>query len=151
RRGARFRVRARVPPDLTHAAALVAQRGGALGGPMHLLATTSSTNDDAKQGAREGAPHGATWVADEQLEGRGRQGRVWQSPRGENVLFSVSGRVTCPPPRLPPIALVAGLAARDAVARAAPGARVGIKWPNDVLAEGRKIAGVLVEAITVGR
>jgi BirA family biotin operon repressor/biotin-[acetyl-CoA-carboxylase] ligase len=62
-------------------------------------------------------------------------------------------RVTCPPSRLPPLALVAGLAARDAIARAAPGKDVRIKWPNDVLVGPRrkKIAGVLVEAILQGR
>jgi BirA family biotin operon repressor/biotin-[acetyl-CoA-carboxylase] ligase len=117
---------------------------------MHVLASTTSTNDEAKQGAREGAPHGSTWVAEEQVAGRGRQGRAWVSARGENVLVSVLARVACAASRLPPIALVAGLAARDAVARAAPGVHVAIKWPNDVLVGDRKIAGVLVEAITVG-
>jgi BirA family biotin operon repressor/biotin-[acetyl-CoA-carboxylase] ligase len=59
-------------------------------------------------------------------------------------------RLTCPPARLPPLALVAGLAARDAIARAAPGKDVRIKWPNDVVVDGKKIAGVLVEAILQG-
>jgi BirA family biotin operon repressor/biotin-[acetyl-CoA-carboxylase] ligase len=129
---------------------VVADRGAVLGRPMHVLASTTSTNDEAKRGAREGAPHGSTWVAEEQVAGRGRQGRPWVSARGENVLVSVLARVACAPSRLPPIALVAGLAARDAVARACPGVPVDIKWPNDVLVRGRKIAGVLVEAITVG-
>jgi BirA family biotin operon repressor/biotin-[acetyl-CoA-carboxylase] ligase len=145
----------RVSPDLARAAALVAERGGTLGRPMHLLAITSSTNEDAKSAAREGAPHGATWVAEEQEAGRGRQGRTWHSPRGENLLASVLARLACPSARLPPVALLAGLAVRDAVARAATGARVGLKWPNDVLvadaAGWRKVAGVLVEAITVGQ
>ncbi len=150
---------ARISPDLVRAPALVAERGGALGRPMHLLAITSSTNEDAKRGAREDAPHGSTWVAEEQQTGRGRQGRVWHSPRGENLLVSVLARLACPPARLPPVALIAGLAVRDAVARAASGVRIGIKWPNDVLvveadtagrAGWKKIAGMLVEAITVG-
>jgi BirA family biotin operon repressor/biotin-[acetyl-CoA-carboxylase] ligase len=72
------------------------------------------------------------------------------SPRGENLLFSVLLRVACAPSRLPPIALVAGLAVRDAVARAATRANPRIKWPNDVLVDGKKVAGVLVEAITAG-
>jgi len=122
-----------------------------LGSPLHRLATTPSTNDEAKRGARAGAPHGATWVAEEQTEGRGRQGRSWVSPRGENLLFSVLLRVDCVPSRLPLVAIVAGLAVRDAVARAAPRADVRIKWPNDVLVGTKKVAGILVEAITVGR
>jgi BirA family biotin operon repressor/biotin-[acetyl-CoA-carboxylase] ligase len=137
-------------PDLKRAPALVAERGSQLGQPLHVLSLTTSTSDEAKQAAKQGAPHGATWVAEQQTAGRGRQGRTWESPHGENLLFSVLLRVACPPSRIPPIALVAGLAVRDAVARAAPGADVRIKWPNDVLVDGRKIAGVLVEAITVG-
>jgi BirA family biotin operon repressor/biotin-[acetyl-CoA-carboxylase] ligase len=141
---------ARVGPDLQRAPGLVAARGYALGRPMHLLESTSSTSDEAKRAAREGAPHGATWVAEQQTAGRGRQGRAWVSPRGENLLFSVLLRVQCPPSRLPPLALVAGLAVRDAVARAVPRAAPLIKWPNDVLVDGKKVAGVLVEALTVG-
>jgi BirA family biotin operon repressor/biotin-[acetyl-CoA-carboxylase] ligase len=137
-------------PDLKRAPSLVAERGSQLGQPMHVLALTTSTSDEAKRAAKQGAPHGATWVAEQQTAGRGRQGRTWESPHGENLLFSVLLRVVCPPSRIPPIALVAGLAVRDAVARAAPGAPVRIKWPNDVLVDGRKVAGVLVEAITLG-
>jgi BirA family biotin operon repressor/biotin-[acetyl-CoA-carboxylase] ligase len=141
-------------PDLARAADAIAERGGALGRPLHLLGSTTSTNDDAKRAAKEGAPHGATWVAESQTAGRGRQGRAWTSPPGENLLFSVLVRIACPPSRLPPLALVAGLAVRDAVARAAPAADAKIKWPNDVVAlvdgERRKIAGILVEAVTTG-
>jgi BirA family transcriptional regulator, biotin operon repressor / biotin---[acetyl-CoA-carboxylase] ligase len=139
-----------VNPDLKRAPDLVAESGSTLGRPMHLLGMTTSTSDEAKRAAKDGAPHGATWVAEQQTAGRGRQGRAWVSPRGENLLFSVLLRVACPPSRLPPLALVAGLAVRDAVARAAPDADVHIKWPNDVLVGGRKLAGVLVEAITIG-
>ena len=146
-------VHSSVLPDLERASALVAERGLSLGKPLHLLGETTSTNDEAKRGARSGAPHGATWVAESQSAGRGRQGRQWVSPRGENLLFSVLVRLSCPPSRLPPLALVAGLAARDAIARAAPGCEVGIKWPNDVVVgkERKKVAGVLVEAILQGR
>jgi BirA family biotin operon repressor/biotin-[acetyl-CoA-carboxylase] ligase len=117
---------------------------------MHLLATTPSTSDEAKRAARRGAPHGATWVAEQQTEGRGRQGRAWLSPAGENLLFSVLLRETPASSRLPQIALVAGLAVRDAVARALGNGDAKIKWPNDVEVGGKKIAGVLVEAITAG-
>lgn len=137
-------------PDLKRAPALVAERGGQLGRPMHLLGFTTSTSDEAKRASKEGAPHGATWVAEQQSAGRGRQGRQWVAAHGESLLFSVLLRVACPASRVPPIALIAGLAVRDAVARAAPGVDVRIKWPNDVLIDGRKVAGVLVEAMTLG-
>ncbi len=143
-------MRASVLPDLARVPVLVAERGLALGKPLHLLAETPSTNDEAKRAAKAGEPGGSTWVAESQTSGRGRQGRSWISPRGENLLFSVLLRLTCPPARLPPLALVAGLAARDAIARATPGRDVRLKWPNDVVVDGKKIAGVLVEATLSG-
>jgi BirA family biotin operon repressor/biotin-[acetyl-CoA-carboxylase] ligase len=145
----------RILPDLEAAPALVLARGGELGRPMHLLAETTSTNDEAKRGAKQGAPHGATWVTETQFAGRGRHGRAWFGAPGESLLFSVLLRLACPPSRLPPLALVAGLAVRDAVARAAPAARVLLKWPNDVIVREaggplRKLAGVLVETTMTG-
>ncbi len=138
-----------VNEDLTRAPDLVAASGSSLGRPMVLLAETSSTNDVATRAARDGAPHGATWVAEQQTQGRGRRGHAWLSPAGENLLFSVLLRVPCAPARIPPIALVAGLAVRDAIATAT-GAAIAIKWPNDILVGSRKVAGVLVEAVTIG-
>jgi BirA family biotin operon repressor/biotin-[acetyl-CoA-carboxylase] ligase len=139
-----------VAPDLVRAPELLAARGCELGRTVHLLATTTSTNDEAKRAAKSGAAHGTTWVAEVQTAGRGRQGRTWTSPPGENLLFSVLARVDLAPSKIPRIALVAGLAVLDAVARAAPEAEVKIKWPNDVLVGGRKVAGILVEAVTSG-
>lgn len=145
----------------------IAARGIALGRPLVVVDETVSTNDDAKAGAKAGAPHGAVWLAESQTGGRGRQGRVWLSPRGENLLFSVLLRLRCAPQRVPPVSLVVGLAVRDAVARALLGggggagaaerdAEVVVKWPNDVMvrrgAEGamKKVAGVLVESALAG-
>jgi BirA family biotin operon repressor/biotin-[acetyl-CoA-carboxylase] ligase len=139
-----------VLPDLAAAASAIEARGGTLGRPLHLLRVTGSTNDEALRAAREGAPHGATWVTEEQTQGRGRRGRSWVSPPGEGLLFSVLVRLACPPARLPSLALVAGLAVRDAVAAAAPDASPRIKWPNDVVVGARKVAGILVESITSG-
>jgi BirA family biotin operon repressor/biotin-[acetyl-CoA-carboxylase] ligase len=119
--------------------------------PVHFLESTTSTNDEAKAGARAGAPHGSLWVADTQTAGRGRQGRRWESPPGENLLFSVLLRVPCAPARVPPLSLVVGLAVRDAVARAlGDDDLVQVKWPNDVHVRGRKIAGILVESAVAG-
>lgn len=151
----------RASPDLARAAEVIASRGCALGVPLVIAEETSSTNDDAKRGAREGAPHGAVWLAESQTSGRGRQGRVWLSPRGENLLFSVLLRLRCAPARVPPVSLACGLAVRDAVARALGGsaasdADVVVKWPNDVLVRSprdgvlRKVAGVLVESALSG-
>jgi BirA family transcriptional regulator, biotin operon repressor / biotin---[acetyl-CoA-carboxylase] ligase len=138
-----------VNEDLTRAPELVAASGCSLGRPMVLLAETSSTNDLATRAAREGASHGSTWLAETQTQGRGRRGHAWLSQSGENLLFSVLLRIPCAPARIPPIALACGLAVRDAVA-AASNAAIGIKWPNDVLVGSRKVAGVLVEAVTIG-
>ncbi len=137
-------------PDIARARELIAERGLGLGRPLTILDETTSTNDEAKLASKSGAPSGATWVAESQSAGRGRQGRAWVSPRGENLLVSVLVRVACVPARLPPLALVAGLAARDAVARAAPACDPKLKWPNDVVVgpERRKVAGVLVEALS---
>ncbi|MBX3200337.1 MAG: biotin--[acetyl-CoA-carboxylase] ligase [Labilithrix sp.] len=149
----------RVAPDLARVAEALRARGGRLGEPTHLLAETGSTNDDAKAGARAGAPHGAVWIAESQTRGRGRQGRAWVSPVGESLLFSALLRVSCAPARVPPLSLVCGLAVRDAVARALgerDGERALVKWPNDVVVrdrsgEGwRKVAGVLVESALAG-
>jgi BirA family biotin operon repressor/biotin-[acetyl-CoA-carboxylase] ligase len=139
-----------VNEDMARAPDLVAASGSALGRPMHLLATTTSTNDLAKSAARDGAPHGSTWVAEAQTAGRGRRGHAWVCAPGEGLLFSVLVRVSCAPARIAPAALAVGLAVRDAVAAAAPAASVGIKWPNDVFVADRKVAGVLVEAVTIG-
>ncbi len=145
-------------PDLAAAPALIAARGGALGSPLHVLAETTSTNDEAKHAVRSGAPHGSTWVAETQTAGRGRQGRAWVSPRGENLLFSVLCRQACAPSQLPLLPLAAGVAVCE-VARGVTRADVRIKWPNDVVVVERtgggtslrKLAGILVETSMTGR
>lgn len=136
--------------DLDRALGLLEARGSLLGRPLVRLATATSTNDEAHRAAKAGAPHGATWLAEQQTAGRGRRGRIWLSAPGESLLFSTLLRLRCAPTQLPRIALVAGLAVRDAAARAAPNATISIKWPNDVVAGDRKLAGILAEASTVG-
>lgn len=107
-----------------------------LGNPRVHFRLTDSTNARARELASGGAPHGTVVTADEQSAGRGRQGRTWTAPAGRALLCSV---VIRDPPRLLP------LAAGVAVAEVA-GADAQIKWPNDVLLGGRKVAGILVEA-----
>jgi BirA family biotin operon repressor/biotin-[acetyl-CoA-carboxylase] ligase len=135
--------------DLQRALGLIRERGIAIGSPLEIFDETTSTNDVAKRAAKNGAPHGSTFVADRQTAGRGRQGRSWMSEPGDGLLMSVVLRVSCAPARLPPLSLVAGLAVCDAVAPdVSPAPK--LKWPNDVWVAGKKIAGVLVEASLAG-
>jgi BirA family biotin operon repressor/biotin-[acetyl-CoA-carboxylase] ligase len=112
-----------------------------LGSPRLHLRRTDSTNLRARALAIAGAPHGTLVTAVEQSAGRGRQGRGWSAPAGSSLLMSLV--LHDPPPRL---ALVAGVAVAE-VARTLDADRraVGVKWPNDVLLDGRKVAGILVE------
>ena len=120
--------------------------GASAGRPLSIAAETASTNDDAKRAAATGAPHGATFIADAQTAGRGRGGHAWHSPPGENLYLSIVLRPSVAATEIAPITLAVGLAVARVVARAVDGrAQVTIKWPNDVFADGRKIAGVLVE------
>jgi BirA family biotin operon repressor/biotin-[acetyl-CoA-carboxylase] ligase len=106
-----------------------------LGQPRLHLRVVDSTNERARELAARGAPHGTLVTASAQTAGRGRQGRTWTAPAGRALLCSV---VIRDPPRLLP------LGAGVAVARIA-GAQARLKWPNDVLIDTRKIAGILVE------
>jgi BirA family biotin operon repressor/biotin-[acetyl-CoA-carboxylase] ligase len=108
---------------------------GPLGRPRLHLRETGSTNERARRLATAGAEHGTIVTAGHQTAGRGRQGRSWVAPPGRALLCSLIVR---PPDEL--LALRGGLAVADL---AGPDARV--KWPNDVLVDGRKVAGVLAE------
>ena len=107
-----------------------------LGEPREHHDTIGSTNERARELADEGAAHGTLVTAGEQTAGRGRQGRTWQTPAGVAIAASLVLREF--DDLLP---LRAGLAVADV---AGPGALV--KWPNDVWVDGKKIAGILVEA-----
>jgi BirA family biotin operon repressor/biotin-[acetyl-CoA-carboxylase] ligase len=91
------------------------------------------------------APEGAIAVTDEQTEGRGRLGRSWHAPAGSSLLFSIVLEPAVPAERLPELSLVAGAAVAEAIG-AETGLAPTIKHPNDVLIDGRKVAGVLAEA-----
>jgi BirA family transcriptional regulator, biotin operon repressor / biotin---[acetyl-CoA-carboxylase] ligase len=90
-------------------------------------------------------PEGAVAVAEEQSEGRGRLGRSWRAPAGTSVLVSVLLRPAVETPRLPELSLVTGGAVAEAIAEAT-GLDPAIKFPNDVLLGGKKVAGILAEA-----
>ncbi|HZC28816.1 MAG TPA: biotin--[acetyl-CoA-carboxylase] ligase [Gaiellaceae bacterium] len=91
------------------------------------------------------APEGAVVVTDEQTAGRGRLGRAWHAPRGSSILMSIVLRPHVPSPELPELSVVAGAAVAHALTEAAAVAPT-IKLPNDVLIDGKKVAGVLAEA-----
>ncbi len=121
---------------------------GGLGEPFHFLESVGSTNDDARDLAAAGAPHGALVVAEEQRAGRGRGGSRWHTPKGCALAFSL---VLRPAGKPASAGLYSGLGAL-AVCRAleAWGLQPQVKWPNDVLLGGRKAAGVLAEATWQG-
>jgi BirA family transcriptional regulator, biotin operon repressor / biotin---[acetyl-CoA-carboxylase] ligase len=107
----------------------------ALGHPRVHYRSIGSTNARARELAAAGAPHGTLVTAASQSAGRGRQGRTWSAAAGRALLCSV---VVRDPPALLPLA--AGVAVAEVV-----GAEARLKWPNDVLVSGRKVAGILVE------
>ena len=111
-----------------------------------LRETVGSTNDEATGLARSGAEQGTLVWALEQTSGRGRRTREWVSPRG-NLYTSLVLRPACPLDRAAQLGFVAALAVGDALAALVPGLREpALKWPNDVLVGGRKIAGLLLES-----
>lgn len=138
-----------VPADVRRALARVAARAGSIGRRVHWLQSTASTNDVAAHLAESGADEGTTVVAEMQTAGRGRHGRVWFSPPGAGLYVSVIVRPGAElsndenPAAL--LTLASGVAIAEAV-RAVTGLPAEIKWPNDVLIGGRKLAGILAEA-----
>ena len=113
---------------------------GRFGRPYTFVERCTST-----QRLLEGAGEGAVAAADEQTEGRGRLGRGWHAPAGTSLLFSIVLVPPVPPERLPELSLVAGRAVAEAVA-AETGLVPALKYPNDLLLGGRKVAGILAEA-----
>lgn len=131
--------------DAARIAEAIAASGGAPR-PITVAPSTVSTNDDAKVAASTGAPDGAAFLADTQSAGRGRGGHTWHSPPAENLYLSLVVRPRVPAASIAPITLAVGVAVADVLAaRVGERTIVAVKWPNDVLAGGRKLAGVLVE------
>jgi BirA family transcriptional regulator, biotin operon repressor / biotin---[acetyl-CoA-carboxylase] ligase len=119
---------------------------GRLAGPLRAYRSVESTQALARAWADGGAPEGAVVVADYQTAGRGRRGRHWTAPAGTALLFSVVLRPPLPVSRWPEIPLAAGCAVAEGLEA---GARVSaeLKWPNDVLVAGGKVAGILAEGV----
>ena len=120
--------------------------GGRLAGPLRAYRSVESTQALARAWAQGGAPEGAVVLADYQTAGRGQRGRHWTAPAGTALLFSVVLRPHLPVSHWPEIPLAAGCAVAEgleAVARVS----VELKWPNDVLVGGGKLAGILAEGV----
>ncbi len=119
--------------------------------PVELLDEIGSTNDEAHRRAAQGE-RGPIWIATRrQTAGKGRSGRAWVEAGEGNVAATLLFAPGRPPVRLPELSLVAGVATYDAVAEALSGGKAGrveLKWPNDVLIDGAKVSGILIESGT---
>ena len=107
---------------------------------------TGSTNADLRERAEQGSPEGIVLVADYQTRGRGRRDRKWESPPKASLLMSLLLRPKCPPEEFAWLTPMAGLAVAD-VCRETTGAEARLKWPNDVVVDDMKLAGVLAEVV----
>jgi BirA family biotin operon repressor/biotin-[acetyl-CoA-carboxylase] ligase len=113
------------------------------------LGRVESTQTVAFALAADGAPDGTVVMADSQAAGRGRRGRAWRDEPGASLLVSIVLRPRLEPARLPGLSLAAGVAVAEALTRTA-GITPRLKWPNDVLVGGRKLAGILLETRLTG-
>lgn len=109
------------------------------------LDVIDSTQSEIERRASAGAPEGTVVTARHQEAGRGRRGHEWWDAPGQSLLCSVLLRPDCPIAAVPQLSLVGGLAVAEALA-AATGVRARIRWPNDLLVDGRKVCGILAEA-----
>ncbi len=108
---------------------------------------TDSTNIQAKLAGENGSEHGTLVVADRQVAGKGRRGRSWESPKGVCVYMTLLLRPSIAPVKAPMLTLVMALSVAEAV-RELTGQEAGIKWPNDIVLNKKKICGILTEMST---
>ncbi len=137
--------RLRLNPDVLSYSELKSRiRNNWAGSEIYYYEETGSTNIDAKRLGEEGAAHGTIVVADKQNAGRGRRGRAWQSPAGKDIYFTILLRPSFEPDKASGLTLVMALSVAQAVERKCS-LKAGIKWPNDVVLNGKKICGILTE------
>ena len=111
------------------------------------LESVDSTNSYAKRIAEEGAAEGTLVIADEQIGGRGRRGRGWETPKGTNIAMTLLLRPQIRPEHASRLTLLMAMAAAQGI-RKVTGLDAGIKWPNDVVVCGKKVCGILTEMNT---
>ncbi len=132
-------------PDRLSAEALLAcLPEGVITGEIKYYDSIDSTNEEAKRQAAAGAPDYSLYFSDNQTAGKGRRGRNWESPKGEDVFFSLLLRPDLPTDRASMVTLVAAAAVRAAVHQIS-GESCFIKWPNDIVMNGKKVCGILTE------
>ena len=133
-------------PDLLHADDLISRLGKTkvIGRDIHVFQETTSTNDVIERFARDGLKEGVVAFAESQTKGRGRLGRKWVSPQRKGLWFSVLLRPNLQPQEATQITVASATALRRAIADHT-GLTPQIKWPNDILVNGRKVAGILTE------
>ena len=115
-----------------------------MGQSIYFYEETDTTNNRARELALEGAPEGTLVVAEKQTAGRGRRGKVWESPLGTGIWMSLVLRPQIAPTEASVLTLLCGLATAEAI-EAETGLSAGIKWPNDILINGEKAVGILTE------
>lgn len=116
-----------------------------LGREIVRLSSVGSTMDVLDSRARAGADEGLVVVADEQTSGRGRSGRIWMAPPGSSLLCSILLRPSVAPERVSSLPLIVGIAVAETI-ESFVRVPCALKWPNDVLLDGRKIAGILLQS-----
>jgi len=121
-------------------------RTRSLGQTCHYAPVLDSTNSSVRVLGQQGSPEGSMVLAEAQTAGRGQAGKTWISPPGRNLYVSVLLRPPIAPAQAPLISLLTAVAVVDTLRQ--EGASCGIKWPNDVLIDGRKVAGILTELET---
>lgn len=141
---ARSGYRRELPPPLD-AGAISARVEGRVGSALFVFDAVASTMAKARELAGEGGGHGAAAMAEEQIAGRGRYGRGWASPRRLGLYASIILEQEQLPPVFTLLPLAAGVAVAEAISTAA-GLAVELKWPNDLVWEGAKLAGILAES-----
>lgn len=115
-----------------------------MGQTIYFYEETDTTNNRARELALEGAPEGTLVVAEKQTAGRGRRGKVWESPLGTGIWMSLVLRPQIMPAEASVLTLLCGLATAEAI-EVETGLSAGIKWPNDILINGKKAVGILTE------
>lgn len=133
-------------PDVLHGDDLVSRVGrvNVIGRDIRVFHETESTSDIIEKLARDGVAEGAVVFAESQTRGRGRLGRKWMSPPNKGLWFSVLLRPNCAPQAVTQITIAVSVSLVRAIQNVT-GIRADIKWPNDILIGGKKVAGILTE------